>query len=102
MEIKHKRSGASLFIYVYGDLDEFYATSAREVIDKVVNENLTVGRIIFDLSGVNFIDSTGIGLLIGRYKKIKEFDIPCYISGASVATEKVLVLSGIYSIMPKF
>ena len=102
MEIKYKRSGATLYIYVYGDLDEFYANSAREVIDNIILDNLTAGRIVFDLSGVTFIDSTGIGLLIGRYKKIKSYDISCFISGASVATEKVLVLSGIYSIMPKF
>ena len=102
MEIKYKRSGTSLYIYIYGDLDEFYANSARDVIDGIILDNLSANRIVFDLSGVTFIDSTGIGLLIGRYKKIKSHDIPCFIAGASVATEKVLVLSGIYSIMPKF
>ena len=48
------------------------------------------------------MDSTGIGLLIGRYKKLKEFNIPSYISGASVSTEKVIQLAGLYKIMPKF
>jgi stage II sporulation protein AA (anti-sigma F factor antagonist) len=48
------------------------------------------------------MDSTGIGLLIGRYKNIKKFNLPVYITGASITTEKVLQLAGIYSIMPKF
>ena len=47
------------------------------------------------------MDSTGIGLLIGRYKKIKQFDKQVYISGAKVAAEKVIQLAGLYNIMPK-
>ena len=41
---------------------------------------------------VSFMDSTGVGLLIGRYKKLKQLNVPAYISGASVATEKVIEL----------
>ena len=48
------------------------------------------------------MDSTGIGLLIGRYKKLKQFNVTSYITGASVSTEKVLELAGLYNIMPKF
>ena len=48
------------------------------------------------------MDSTGIGLLIGRYKKLRQFNVPAYISGATVATEKVIELAGLYSIMPKY
>jgi len=47
------------------------------------------------------MDSTGIGLLIGRYKKLKQNGIPAYISGASIAAEKVIELAGLYKIMPK-
>ena len=48
------------------------------------------------------MDSTGIGLLIGRYKKLKQLNIKSYISGASVNTEKVIELAGLYKIMPKY
>jgi stage II sporulation protein AA (anti-sigma F factor antagonist) len=61
-----------------------------------------VKKVVFDLSGLSFMDSTGIGLLIGRYKKLKQLNIPSYISGASVSTEKVIELAGLYSIMPKY
>ena len=47
------------------------------------------------------MDSMGIGLLIGRYKKLKQFNIPSYISGASVGAEMVIELAGLYKIMPK-
>ena len=102
MEIKYKNSNLSLTIYVYGELDECSASNAKNIMDKLLLNNLTAKKVIFDLSGLSFMDSTGVGLLIGRYKKLKQFNIPSYISGASVATEKVIELAGLYNIMPKF
>ena len=68
----------------------------------MIENNLNSEKVVFDLSGVTFMDSTGIGLLIGRYKKLKQFSIPTYIQGASVSTEKVIEIAGLYKIMPKF
>ena len=102
MEIKYKNSNQSLTIYVYGELDECSASNAKNIMDKLLMDNLNTKKVIFDLSGLSFMDSTGVGLLIGRYKKLKQFNISSYISGASVATEKVIELAGLYNIMPKF
>lgn len=101
MEIKFKRDYKSLTIYIYGELDECSASSAKNILDRVLMDNLNSEKVIFDLSGLSFMDSTGIGLLIGRYKKLKQFSISSYISGASISTEKVIELAGLYSIMPK-
>ena len=102
MEVKHVKSKDSLTIFVYGELDEYSASRAKDILDKVIYGNPNVKKVIFDLSGLSFMDSTGIGLLIGRYKKIKALNIPTYITGASVSTEKVIELAGLYSIMPKY
>lgn len=101
MEIKYKINSQALTIYIYGELDEYSASSARVLIDKLLLDNANAKKVIFDLSGVSFMDSTGIGLLIGRYKKLKQFNLPSYLTGVSINTDKVLGLSGIYSIMPK-
>ncbi|MBP5466567.1 MAG: anti-sigma factor antagonist [Clostridia bacterium] len=102
MEIKYSKSGGSLTVYLKGELDEFSALGARDVLDKLILDNINSERIVFDLSDITFMDSTGIGLLIGRYKKIKRFNRQAYIAGANVATEKVIQLAGLYNIMPKF
>ena len=102
MEIKYKKSNLSLTIYVYGELDECSASNAKNIMDKLLLDNINSKKVVFDLSGLSFMDSTGVGLLIGRYKKLKQFNIPSYISGASVATEKVIELAGLYNIMPKY
>ncbi|MBQ3597012.1 MAG: anti-sigma factor antagonist [Clostridia bacterium] len=101
MNVKFKKSDGVLTLYIYGELDEYTAISVKNTVDNVIMSNLNVEKVIFDLSGVTFMDSTGIGLLIGRYKKIKQFNISSYISGASVASERVLELAGIYQIMPR-
>nr|MBO4518047.1 anti-sigma factor antagonist [Clostridia bacterium] len=102
MEIKYAKSGETLTVYLKGELDEFSALGAKSVLDKLILDNINSEKIVFDLSEITFMDSTGIGLLIGRYKKIKQFNRRAYITGANVATEKVIQLAGLYRIMPKF
>jgi stage II sporulation protein AA (anti-sigma F factor antagonist) len=102
MDIKYKKSANDLTVYVYGELDEYSASQTKTILDKLLYDNLNAKKVVFDLSGLSFMDSTGIGLLIGRYKKLKQLNIPSYISGASVSTEKVIELAGLYSIMPKY
>ena len=101
MDIKYKKTLNELTVYVYGELDEFSASQSKTILDKLLYDNLNTKKVIFDLSGLSFMDSTGIGLLIGRYKKLKQYNIPSYISGATCITEKVIELAGLYSIMPK-
>ena len=47
------------------------------------------------------MDSTGIGVLLGRYKMLKKIGVPIYIQNPSVSINKILQISGIYEIMPK-
>ena len=54
-----------------------------------------------DLSELEFMDSTGIGVLIGRYKKMKDRSIPIYICNPSSHAEKIFKMTGLYEIMPK-
>ena len=101
MEIKFKKLKSAITLYIYGELDECSASEAKQILDKVLLDNLNTSKVIFDLSGLSFMDSTGVGLLIGRYKKLKQFNIPTYIAGASVSAERVIELAGLYNIMPK-
>ena len=102
MDVKYKISCGILTIYFSGELDEHTSSNARIILDRLFLDNSNVKRVIYDLSGITFMDSTGIGLLLGRYKKIKDFNIPVNITGASCSAEKVLQLAGIYSVMPKY
>ena len=90
-----------LYINLSGEMDECSAQDARAKCDKLIEENLNAKKIIINLSEVAFMDYTGIGFLIGRYKKASKLAMPMYIENPNFAADKILNLSGIYSLIPK-
>ncbi len=101
MEIKFKNVSGKLYVYLYGELDEYSSRSMRNLLDNMLDQYLQCKFVIFNLENLTFMDSTGLGFLIGRYKRLKKFSIQCFIESPPVSIEKVLELSGIYEIMPK-
>ena len=47
------------------------------------------------------MDSTGIGFLIGRYKKLRKYGMVMALESPNAGADKILALSGVYSLMPK-
>lgn len=101
MEVSYELKGEKLYIYLYGELDESSAKRARGEIDDIIDKNIEAKKVIFNFSKLSFMDSTGIGVLLGRYKKIKKLKVFGYIQSPSVSVNKILQISGIYEIMPK-
>lgn len=101
MRIKYNYENGVLTIYLIGELDEHYAKGVKEYVDNLCDSKNPLNKVIFNFSEVKFMDSTGIGILLGRYKRLKKMSISCFIDAPQVSVEKVLELSGIYKIMPK-
>ena len=61
--------GALTVVHVGGEIDVYTAPLLREALDKQV----AAGRvdIVVDLEGVTFMDSTGLGVLVGRLKLVR-------------------------------
>lgn len=101
MKIKYNLDKSTLYVYLIGELDECTATKTRESIDKLITQVSGVIKVVFNLSGLTFMDSTGIGMLIGRYKKLKAQKTSVFIENPTPQIEKVLQVSGLYQIMPR-
>ena len=101
MKVKYKVEQETLFFYLEGELDECSATKIRPQMDKIIEENYIVKKAVFNLSMLRFMDSTGIGLLIGRYKKLNSANIKSFIENPLPTVQKVIEISGLYGIMPK-
>ena len=101
MKITVKCTGNTLYIYLGGELDEYNAANVRKSVDRELDDHAAVERVVIDLSEIKFMDSTAIGFLIGRYKKLKRYQTPLFVRGASAAADKVLSVSGIYTLIPK-
>ncbi|MBE5757306.1 MAG: STAS domain-containing protein [Clostridiales bacterium] len=100
MNIKCVKNGDVLYVMLIGELDEYSASYIRNKLDNIF-ENDTFESVVFELSDLEFMDSTGIGVLIGRYKKLVKNNKKIYISNPSNTIEKIFNMSGIYDIMPK-
>ncbi len=101
MEIKYAQSKGKLYIYLSGELDEYTARYAKSEIESAIASSGNISCVVFNFSKTTFMDSTGIGVLLGRYKILKKVGIPIYIQSPSVSINKILQISGIYEIMPK-
>ncbi len=100
MQIKSRIYNNTLYVILSGELDEHTAVYARSELDKLF-DRINYNKVIIDLSELEFMDSTGIGVLIGRYKKLKSSKVPIYICNPSNHIEKIFKISGLYEIMPK-
>lgn len=100
MEIKNRIYKNNLYITLSGELDENSANYTREVLDDIL-ENETFRQVVVDLSELEFMDSTGIGVMIGRYKKLKEQNIQIYLTNPNKHIDKIFEMTGLYKIMPK-
>ena len=91
-----------LHIQLQGEVDEHGVANLRREADKWIEAYaLRCEKVIFDLKEISFMDSTGIGFLIGRYKNCSRYGIGVYIANPAIATDRILTMSGIYSLMPK-
>mgnify|MGYP004643750147 FL=1 len=100
MKINFENSSGSLLIRIIGDVDDNGIIKSRQEIDKILDKERFY-EAVFDFSGVNFMDSTGIGMLLGRYKKLERMSVPMYVTGANKQVDKVFFTSGIYEIIRK-
>lgn len=100
MKIEHYKKSDSLFVKLCGELDEHHSTYVRMTLDSLTDD-ATLRKVYFDMSALDFMDSTGIGVLIGRYKRLNPRGVLIFIQSPTAAVDRVLSLSGIYDIMIK-
>ena len=102
MEIKYITKNNALVAKLYGDLDEYTAEYVRMSLDRILSDvNFVMGAsVILDFSHVSFMDSTGIGVLIGRYKKYQKKQVNLQIANPPAQVDRILKMAGIYSLMP--
>lgn len=81
-----------------GELDHHSAAAAREVIDARL-EKLTPRLCILDFSGVSFMDSSGIGLILGRKRRAESYGGNVKIKNPSRYAEKIIKLAGLQSMI---
>ena len=89
--------GQCLVIRISDDLDHHKVLSLRDEADGLI-EKERIKNIIFDFNGVSFMDSSGIGLIMGRYKLINSLGGTLHVVNVSAQAHKVMTLAGLESL----
>jgi len=90
-----------LIIRLNDELDHHNAVQIREKADKLIERN-NIKHIIFDFSGTDFMDSAGIGVIMGRYKKMVFIGGKIAVANVGSAIDRIFRLSGLYKIIEKY
>ena len=94
MSVEINVTGEVVTARLSGDLDHHSARAMREEIDNAVELNMPT-MLILDFKDVSFMDSSGIGLVMGRYRTLIKTGAELHITGASPQIYKMLKLAGI-------
>ena len=98
MEIISSIKDGILYIKLSGDIDHHSAKSVRDSVDGLIREN-NPAELELDLSAVEFMDSSGLGLVLGRYKKQIETGGKMKIINPTRRVMQILQLAGVEKII---
>ena len=98
MYLKFEKQDDTLIIRLMGELDHHSAEEVRVKIDDRIDRD-NIRKVILNFSGVTFMDSYGIGVVIGRYKKMKNRNGKLCVAEINRTVNKVFEISGIYKII---
>ncbi len=85
---------------ISGELDHHEAAEIRTAVDGELAQSFPE-LLNFDMSGVTFMDSSGVGLVLGRLRTVKQWDGKVRITDPSPRAEKILKLSGLSALIVK-
>lgn len=94
MNLTVQTRGRTLIVYISGELDLVTAEQFRSEVDKLLDERPLVNLIV-NLKGISFIDSSGLGVLLGRYKRITKGGGKMAIVQPQTQVQRILEFAGI-------
>ena len=99
MKITYIKKDKRLIFEIEEDIDECCVQKIRRRIDNEIQRYMPK-EVIFDFSNVSFMDSAGIGLIIGRYKLINMIGGELKIANVNTQIQKLFEMSGLLRLIP--
>lgn len=90
-----------LVIKFYGEVDSSKTQLYRfKIRDEIIHYGPRM--LVFDLKDVTFLDSSGIGMILGRYNEISKIRGTCGLINLNTYTRKIVKISGLFQIMNEY
>lgn len=101
MKVKISYKGNTLIAGIIGELDHHSAEYIREKIDAELVK-ATTKNVIFDFSKVTFMDSSGIGVIMGRYKNVSKLNGKLSVANVNPQLMRIFDMSGLRKVIPVY
>ena len=99
MECKYFKEDKLLVLKITEEIDEYTSQEIRRKADNEI-ERYMPKKVVFDFDSVTFMDSAGIGLLIGRYKLTNMIGGKMEVTNLTTSVKKIFEMSGILKLIP--
>ena len=98
---EYEMKGQTLVIHLKADLDHHTAVTVRESADTLLARS-HAKHVLFDFTGVEFMDSSGIGVIMGRYRQVIFQGGRVGVMGVGANVDRILRISGLYKIVEQY
>ncbi len=99
MNTKYENEDKLLVFEITEEIDHHEAEKIRRKMDNEI-ERYMPKKIVFDFNQVTFMDSAGIGMLIGRYKSVRRIGGIAELINVKPSIEKIFEMCGLLKIIP--
>ena len=99
MDIRCTERNGNLIVKIVGEIDHHSADEIRQTAEREFYKT-GAKNMIFDFAHVGFMDSSGIGMIIGRYKEVKKTGGKVFAINIGPGIDRIFVISGLKKIIP--
>lgn len=99
MKTEYKKEDKLLLLKIEEEIDHHTSEKIRKRVDYEIQVHIPK-KVIVDFSNVTFMDSSGIGMLIGRYKLVSMFGGKMSMINVKPTIKKVFEMSGVLKLIP--
>ncbi len=89
-----KTQNDTLTVFLSGDIDHHTSKDIRIAIDDEIIRQMPQ-KLELDFKDVNFMDSSGVGLVMGRFKVASNYGCNVYVLNLSATAQKIMRMSGL-------
>ena len=99
MKVEYNTASKQLLLKITEEIDHHTCEKIRKRADYEIQIHIP-RKVIFDFEKVNFMDSSGIGMIIGRYKLVSMFGGNMTMINVKPNVKKVFEMSGVLKLIP--
>jgi stage II sporulation protein AA (anti-sigma F factor antagonist) len=98
LQIELETNRKTLIVRLKGELDHHTAEAVKVRMEQAITQD-QLTHIILSLKGLNFMDSSGLGVILGRYKQINAKGGKMVVCDVSPAVHRLFEMSGLFKIL---